>query len=75
MLSAPDDYFDRECTSHTAQGDLYAEVPFVWRTAVAPADEPPAGKRPRPADARAVLAVVTAMYESAATGTEVAVPR
>lgn len=47
--AGPDHYFDRECSSHTAQGDLYAGVPFVWRTVVTAADDPPAGKRPRPA--------------------------
>lgn len=50
MRLDPDDYYASDVASHTSQGDIYTDVPFVWRTRIRSADKEPAGKRRRPAE-------------------------
>lgn len=50
MHLSSDEYFIADCASHTSQGDIYADVPFVWRTRIRAADQAPTGKRQRPAE-------------------------
>jgi hypothetical protein len=49
----PGAYYKNRDVSHTAQGDIYADVPFVFAHSTASVD--PAGARKRPADDPEVL--------------------
>jgi hypothetical protein len=49
MRLDPENYYVTDLASHTSQGDIYADVPFVHRTRIRSADQDPSGKRTRPA--------------------------